>query len=228
MLRTSTFLAFFLIGLGLLTAQKGNISSLQIKDIMQGDAFVGPRPSNAHWATDSKTLYFDWNPDGSLSDSLYAYSVSTKDTKKIDFLTANSLPSSRLIYNQDKTQAVYSKNGDIFLLDLNTYQSKPITKTQARESGPHFTDNGKSIAFEKNDELFTWNIASGLLEQKTRFVKSKNKEPQRDSKDEWLYQDQLEIFDVLQERKAKNDRGEEISSQLEALEPLELKPRASR
>ena len=222
MLRTSLFIAFFLITLNSIVAQKGNVSSLQIKDIMQGDTFVGPRPSNAYWATDGQTLYFDWNPDGALSDSLYAYSISTRDIKKIDFLTANSLPSSRLTYNQEKTQAVYSKNGDIFLLDLNTHQSKPVTKTQARESNPHFTDNGKSIAFEKTDELFTWNIASGLLEQKTTFVKSKNSEPKRDSKDEWLYQDQLELFDVLQDRKTKKDRGEEISSQLEALEPLEI------
>ncbi|NVN17842.1 prolyl oligopeptidase family serine peptidase [Muricauda sp. HICW] len=222
MLRTSSFLAFLFICINSIIAQKGNISSLQIKDIMQGDDFVGHRPSSAYWATDGKTLYFDWNPDGALSDSLYAYSVTNKKINKVGFLDANSLPSSRLTYNQVKTKAVYAKNGDIFLLDLNTHQSKPITKTQARESGPHFTDNGKSIAFEQNGELFTWNTDSGLLEQKTRFVKSKNSEPKRDSKDEWLYQDQLELFDVLQERKIKKDRGEEISNQLETLEPLEI------
>ncbi|WP_108246259.1 S9 family peptidase [Muricauda brasiliensis] len=222
MLRTSSFLAFLFICINSIIAQKGNISSLQIKDIMQGDDFVGHRPSSAYWATDGKTLYFDWNPDGALSDSLYAYSVTNKKINKVGFLDANSLPSSRLTYNQDKTQAVYAKNGDIFLLDLKTHQFKPITKTQARESNPHFTDNGKSIAFEQNGELFTWNMASGLLEQKTRFVKSKNSEPKRDSKDEWLYQDQLELFDVLQERKIKKDTGEEISNQLETLEPLEI------
>jgi len=222
MLRTSSFLAFLFICINSIIAQKGNISSLQIKDIMQGDDFVGHRPSSAYWATDGKTLYFDWNPDGALSDSLYAYSVTNKKINKVGFLDANSLPSSRLTYNQDKTKAVYAKNGDIFLLDLNTHQPKPITKTQARESGPHFSDNGKSIAFEQNGELFTWNTDSGLLEQKTRFVKSKNSEPKRDSKDEWLYQDQLELFDVLQERKTKKDRGEEISNQLETLEPLEI------
>ena len=195
---------------------------------MQGNDFVGHRPSSPYWSTDGQTLYFDWNPDGALSDSLYAYSINNKDIKKVGFLQANVLPSSRLTYNQAKTEAVYSKNGDIFLLDVDTYQSKPIIKTQSRESNPHFTDNGKSIAFEKDGELFTWNIASGLLEQKTQFVKSKEKEPQRDTKDEWLYQDQLGIFDVLQERKAKRDAGEEISKKLEALEPLEIETKGKR
>lgn len=195
---------------------------------MQGDDFVGHRPSSTYWSTDGQTLYFDWNPNEALSDSLYAYSVGSKNIKKVDFLTANSLPSSRITYNQNKTKAVYSKNGDIFLLDIDTYQSKPITKTQGQESNPHFTDNGRSIAFVKDGELFTWNIASGLLEQKTQFVKSKDKEPQRDSKDEWLYQDQLGIFDVLQERKAKRDTGEEISKKLDVLEPLEIETKGKR
>ncbi len=189
---------------------------------MQGDDFVGHRPSSPYWSTDGKTLYFDWNPDGALSDSIYAYSVANKEIKKIGFLAANALPSSYITYNHDKSQGVYAKNGDIFLLDIKNYKSKPITKTQERENSPHFTDNGKSVAFVKDGELFTWNIASGLLEQKTHFVKAKDSEPKRDSKDEWLYQDQLDIFDVLQERKAKRDAGEEISKKLESMEPLEI------
>ncbi|MDF0716899.1 prolyl oligopeptidase family serine peptidase [Muricauda sp. 334s03] len=228
MRRFFTFTVAFLLTFNILQAQKENTSSLKIKDIMQGNDFVGPRPSSAYWSTDGQILYFDWNPSGAMSDSLYAYSMESKDLKKVDFLSANSLPSSRLTYNKAKTEAVYSKNGDIFLLDVDTYQSQPITKTQERESNPHFTDDGKSIAFVMDGELFTWNIASGFMEQKTHFVKSKKSEPQRDSKDEWLYQDQLDIFDVLKERKTKRDAGEQISKKLGALQPLELETEGKR
>ncbi len=189
---------------------------------MQGDAFVGHLPSNAYWSTDNETLYFNWNPDGALSDSLYAYAAKSKDIHKVGFLEANALPASRLTYNDDQSKALYTKNGDVFLLDVASYTAKPIAKTTKRESNPHFTDNGKSIAFVQDGELFTWDIASGTLEQKTHFVKSKDSEPKRDSKDEWLYQDQLDIFDVLKERKEKKDSGDKIREQLEDLEPLEL------
>ncbi|MCK0161710.1 S9 family peptidase [Allomuricauda sp. F6463D] len=227
--RFFTFILLSLITFNTVLAQKGNVSSLKIKDIMQGDAFVGHRPSSPYWSTDGQTLYFDWNPKGAaLSDSLHAYSVGNKKIHKVDFLTANSLPSSRLTYNPDKTQAVFSKNGDIFLLDIATHKSTAITKTQERESNPHFTDSGKSVAFVKGGELFTWNIESGLLEQKTQFVTSKDKEPQRNSKDEWLYQDQLDIFDVLRERKAKKDAGEKISEKLKILEPLEIETKGKQ
>ena len=228
MQRIFTLTVLFLITFNIIQAQKGNISTLKIKDIMQGDDFVGPRPSNPYWSTNGQTLFFDWNPKGAMSDSLYAYSVTEKELKKVGFLKANAMPSSRLTFNKDKTKAVYSKNGDLYLLDVDTYQSKPITKTQERESNPHFTDYGKSIAFVKDGELFTWDINSGLTEQKTNFVKSKNGEPQRNSKNEWLYQDQLDIFDVLQERKTKRDAGDSIRKQLESLNPLEIETKGKR
>ncbi|RIV73844.1 S9 family peptidase [Flagellimonas aequoris] len=217
-----TLLALLLLTYNGLLAQKGNTSTLKIKDIMQGDNFVGHLPSGHYWSSDGMTLYFDWNPDGAMSDSLYAYSIGKKDIKKVDFLSANALPSSRITYNQQKTKAVYSKNGDIFLLDVATYKSTPITKTQERENNPHFTDNGKGIAYTKDNELFVWDTATGTTEQMTHFVKANDKEPKRDSKDEFLYQDQLGLFDVLRERKAKKDAGEEINKKLEALGPLVL------
>lgn len=218
----SILLVLILFSFNSLSAQKGNNSVLKIKDIMQGDDFVGHLPSGAYWSTNSETLYFDWNPDGAMSDSLYAYSSKNGNINKVGFLDTNALPSSRLTYNKDKTKALYTKNGDVFLLDVANYLAKPIAKTTKWESNPHFTDNGKSVAFVQDGELFTWDIASGTLEQKTHFVKSKDTEPKRDSKDEWLYQDQLDIFEVLKERKEKKDAGDKINEQLKDFQPIEL------
>src|SRR5690606_17221559 len=215
-------LAIFLFALAPLMAQRGNNSELKIKEIMKGDEFVGHRPSSPYWSTDSKTLYFEWNPEGAHSDSLYAYDLASKQTRKVGFIQAHALPAPRIVYNREKTLGVYAKNGDLFLLDPKTYGATPITRTADRESDPQFSHNGERIAYTKGGELYTWEIASGLTEQLTRFVKAKDKEPKRDSKDQWLYQDQLELFEVLQERKAKKDAEKKIETALEALRPLEL------
>src|SRR5690606_19976509 len=203
-------LAVFILAIAPLMAQQGNRSELKIKEIMKGDDFVGHRPSSPYWSSDSKTLYFDWNPDGGQSDSLYAHDVAGKRTKKVGFLQAHALPSPRVVYNREKSQGVYAKGGDLFLLDPKTYVATPITKTADREADPQFSHNGTRIAYTKGGELYSWEIASGITEQLTRFVKDKDKEPKRDSKDQWLYQDQLELFGVLRQRKAKKDAGEKI------------------
>src|SRR5690606_14364340 len=143
-------------------------------------------------------------------------------TQKISFLQASALPSPNIVLNREKTQGVYAKDGDIFILDPKTYASTPITRTTDRESNPQFSHNGTRIAYTKGGELYTWEIATGITEQMTRFVKAKGKEAKRDSRDEWLYQDQLGLFEVLQERKAKQDAGKKIADQLDGLRPLEL------
>lgn len=40
-----------------------NVSILTIEKIMKGEDFVGYSPTNIQWSDDSKTIYFDWNPN---------------------------------------------------------------------------------------------------------------------------------------------------------------------
>ena len=212
----------FLINLFPILAQESNISTLKIKDIMKGDDFIGHRPSNVFWATDQSAIYFDWNPDLNFSDSLYSYQLENKKIEQVGFLMAEELPSTRRAKHPTLNKSVYAKNGDIFLLDENTNSILAITQTQERESNPHFTDGGKKIVFEKDQNLFTWDMETGTIEQITDFVKKIEKEPKRSSKDEWLYQDQLGLFGVLRERKEKRDLGDSIRKKLDRKKPLAI------
>jgi len=204
-------------------AQQGNTSTLSVKEIMQGDDFVGHLPSNPQWSLDGQTLYFDWNPVQAQSDSLYSYHLRSSKTVKTDFETAYALPGSNGVYNQDRSLKLYTKRGDIFMLNLKTQLITQITRTEAYESTPHFTENGTKVAYQKGKNLFTWNIATGSTVQLTQ-IKSKKTDDEKSKKDQWLYEDQLGLFDVLRERKAKKDAAEEMNKRLEAKEPLPIDP----
>src|SRR5690606_8519419 len=136
-----------LLSLSISFAQQDNRSSLSIKEIMQGNDFVGHLPSNPQWSLDGQTLYFDWNPEKAQNDSLYAYHLKTAKTSKTDFETAYSLPSSNGVFNRDRSLKLYTKRGDLFLLNLRTQVPIQITRTEAYESVPHFTDNGTKVAY---------------------------------------------------------------------------------
>ncbi|MCK0189862.1 prolyl oligopeptidase family serine peptidase [Arenibacter sp. F20364] len=213
----------FLLSLSISFAQHGNKSSLSIKKIMQGDDFVGHLPSNPQWSLDGQTLYFDWNPEKAQNDSLYAYHLKSAKTIKTDFETSYSLPSTNGVYNPDRSLKVYSKRGDIFLLNLKTRGLIPITQTEEYESAPHFTDNGTKIAYRQGKNLFTWDIANGSTVQLTK-IKSAKSEDEKSAKDQWLYEDQLGLFEVLRERKKKKDNAEEMKKRFEAKGPIPLDP----
>ena len=222
MIKRTFYFLVFLFNLLPLAAQETNISTLKIKEIMKGAEFIGHRPSNVFWDTDQSALYFDWNPDMAFSDSLYTYQLQNKEIEKLDFMEAQQLPSPRMIDHPSLKKSVYAKNGDVYILDRNTNTSLAITQTQERESNPYFTAKGKKIVYEKDQNLYTWDIETGTTEQITDFVKKIEEELKRSSKDEWLYQDQLELFGVLRERKAKREQEENINKKLEAKAPLAI------
>lgn len=203
-------------------AQKGNSSQLSIKEVMQGPDFVGHLPSRINWSDDSKTIYFNWNPENAISDSLYAYQLSTENISKVDFDTQWELPSSWAVYNQDRTKKTYTKNGDLFLLDLSTYTKTQITNTLSRIRSPHFTSNENIIAYRDGNNLFTWDIKSGKIEQITNFTKDSDRDKPTSDKDKWLKTEELEMFKVLQEKKERKDESKIFTKKSKLKRPLAI------
>ena len=217
----SLSLCFVLLSLNL-HAQKGNKSQLSIKEIMQGNDFVGHLPSRLQWADDSKTLFFNWNTENAISDSLYAYNLSSQKTTKVSFDDRWNMPSSRAVYNHSRTKKLYTKNGDIFLLDLITFKKKQITNTLTRKSIPHFAANESKVAYREGNNLFTWEIATGKTEQITNFTKDSDREKPISDKDEWLKEDQMKMFNILQENKERKDASEAYSKLSKLKRPLSI------
>jgi hypothetical protein len=52
-------------------AYSQQLDSLTVEKIMRDPKWIGTSPSNVSWSTDSKYLFFNWNPDNKLSDSVY-------------------------------------------------------------------------------------------------------------------------------------------------------------
>jgi len=203
-------------------AQEYNKSPLTIKQIMQGDDFIGHLPSSVNWSQDGSVIYFDWNPAAAMSDSLYAYNLKTSNTKKVAYEIEKELPSRNFNLNQSKTKKVYAKYGDIFIADLIGNTTFQITSTKDFESNPYFVKNETEIAFTRSGDIFTWNINTGGTKQVTNFTDKKDKEDKKNARDEWLKNDQLALFGVLRERKAKNDERKRILDQRKEKTPLEI------
>ncbi|HUH46623.1 MAG TPA: prolyl oligopeptidase family serine peptidase, partial [Arenibacter sp.] len=182
---------------------------------------IGHLPSDPRWSMDGETLYFDWNPEGAYSDSLYAYPLKKSKILKSDFETEFNLPPSLGTLNKEKSLKLYSRHGDIFKVDLKTRTITQITDTEEQESNPHFTDNGTQIAYVRNNNLYSWNISDGSTVQLTNF-RTKEAEEKKSIKNEWLYNDQLALFEVLRTRKAKTDEEEKQRKRREAKSPLPI------
>ncbi|KAA9349912.1 S9 family peptidase [Larkinella humicola] len=216
-----------LIGLGCLlivraTAQTPTSSPppLTVEKIMQDPkGWIGTSPSGVFWAEDSKTIYFNWNPTKAKGDSLYKIPL-TGDRKPVKVAAAERQklpPATGGTYNRARTLKLYEKDGDLFLLDCKPGKTsgqtvRQLTNTVERESNPSFSGDEQKVVFARSNNLFTVSLATGEWTQVTNLDPgTKKPDPKTNDQETWLKRDQLALFDVLKERKAKKDEGEKIT-----------------
>ncbi len=186
-------------------------AQLTVEKIMQDPKWMGTSPSNITWAIDSKNILFNWNPDKNISDSVYEYSLQTKAIRKLNYNEAQyALALANGIYNVAKTKIVFVYKGDVFLFDNKTGSSVRITQTEESESNARFTLHDEWIVYTRNQNLFGWNIKTGITQQFTNFKSGADaaKPPAVNQQDQWLQQNQLLTSEVVQQRKNKKETKE--------------------
>lgn len=183
---------------------------LTVEKIMRDPKWIGTSPDNVFWGTDNQTVYFSWNPEQQLSDSLYYAGIKNHTPGKTAageraLLTARASGT----YNTDKTLLAYAYQGDIYLLEIKTGKTTRITNTSANEYNPVFSFGEKQVVFQQNRNLYGWDKASGLISQLTNFETGSKPADDDDEKgnaeEQFLKAQQLELMQVVRDKKAKKD-----------------------
>ncbi len=63
--------------------------------------------------------------------------------------------------------AVYERDGDVILLDLHSSTFIPVAVTDADEKSPHFSPDGKKLAFVRDNNLWVWSVEERSEKQLT-------------------------------------------------------------
>ncbi|HUC82063.1 MAG TPA: DPP IV N-terminal domain-containing protein, partial [Flavisolibacter sp.] len=207
-----------LLASSILSAQT-NLAPLTVDKIMRDQKWIGASPSNPYWSADGRYLFFSWNPEKKMSDSLYYITLTDKTPKKATVEMRQETPSfNSIVYNTTKTAYAYVKNGDLYYVDAQKRERR-ITQTVDGESNPQFIANNSKIAFNRAQNVYAWDIATGATEQLTNFVRGNSgREAALNTQEKWLQQDAIRMSEVLQERKAKRDSAEAYNKRTRARE----------
>ncbi|HEX5024248.1 MAG TPA: prolyl oligopeptidase family serine peptidase [Agriterribacter sp.] len=187
------------------------LAPLTVEKIMRDPKWIGTSPSNPLWGVDGKTLYFNWNPDKAMADSIYYITTNGKTPRKLTVNERAAIIYARdVTYNANASLYVYVKEDDIFLGESKTQKSKRITQTSGIESQPGFSFNDQKVVYQLNQNLYAWDIATGETIQLTglqnELPPSANEEEKKgNQQEEWLKSEQLQWIEVLRERKEKKD-----------------------
>lgn len=220
---------------------------LTVESIMQDPKVaVGTSPSTPFWSDDSKTLYFNWNPDRAKSDSLYKVTfvrplkgkqLTASKPVKVTPAERRNLPTAPTSgYNKTYTKRLFERDEDLFLIDLKSGNVRQLTNTVEAETDPVFSRSESRTSADAGDEqrvvfrrggsgmnLFSIDLITGELTQLTDFrIGAKKAEPKLTDQDKFLKKDQVRLSTVLKERKEKKDEGERITKANRPDRPKEI------
>ncbi|HEY6503328.1 MAG TPA: prolyl oligopeptidase family serine peptidase [Chitinophagaceae bacterium] len=243
------FLSLLLLFITISVFSQEKLNKLSVEKIMRDPKWMGTSPSNLQWSQDGQNLYFNWNPDKAIADSLYYISPANKTPVKAGTKETQEFNSTgNFVHNQARTVYAYAKDGDIFITDVKTNKTRRITQTADAESAPRFSFNETKIVYSRSQNLYAWDIITGETLQLTN-LKSGDAVPaatagsgfQRgggggapptrpagpatgtagNQQEDWLKRDQLQYLQVLKERKEKREKGEAYTKSLP--KPKELR-----
>ena len=180
--------------------------TLSVPQIMQGEKFVGYLPEDIRWDADNTTIYFSWNPTQDSLRSDYRVERSGGDPVRLTPEEAGEIVRGGR-YNRDRSERLFTRNSDIYIQSLGaTPRVFAVTQTLDGESNPQWLLGDEAIVFERDNNLFRWNRITGQLTQLTNFREG---EPSRDKSQPpnqaWLERDQLDLFEVLRDRKTQRE-----------------------
>jgi dipeptidyl aminopeptidase/acylaminoacyl peptidase len=209
----------------LLSLSAPSQSTLKIEKIMQGERFTGFSPEEIQWSPSGNNLYFTWNPNLEPVRSMYVINISNKTPEKVSIEVRKSLPSFNGAYNKNRSKVVYSKDGDLFLMEIKTGKVISITSTLAYESNPVFSQKEDKIIYSVGSNLFSWEIGTGITVQLTDLKTGKEKKqdlPYSNDRDKWLYNNQMYLIHVLAQRKEIDDLIRKDADLLKPERPKEI------
>ncbi len=227
------YLFFLLISFSQHIFSQSGLAPLTVQKIMRDEKWIGTSPSNPYWSSDSKYLFFNWNPEKAVSDSIYYITKDNLIPEKASAAFLRSITDAgTIVYNKNKSAFTFSKDGDIYITDTKSGKHRRITQTADYESNPSFSFNDTKIVYTLNQNLYAWDIGNGLTMQLTDFRKgtapalqvsanggrrsqeTKDEKKEMNAQEKWLQRDQLQNFAVLRSRKEKKDLTDSLNKLL--------------
>jgi len=195
---------------------------LTVEKIMQDPKWIGTSPSEIRWGYNNQSIYFKWNPEKAISDSIYNFRIGSKEPVKIHYTDAQLAKAIQDgVYDNSHSKIVYQYKNDIFLLNTANDKNLRITNTEAEKNSLGFSNHDQWVTYISNNNLYAWDITTGMLRQLSDFIHTEAPAIAKHNEEEqWLTNQQLQTSSVINQRKNKKDQHEAYLKSLKISDTL--------
>jgi|LauGreSBDMM110SN_4_FD.fasta_scaffold12677_1 dipeptidyl aminopeptidase/acylaminoacyl peptidase len=177
---------------------------LSVDYIMRDPKWMGTFPSAHFWSSDSKQIYFNYNPEKNLADSLYKIdAVAGAKPIKVSVQEERTLKKDE-IYSADESLKLYKKGNQVLLEDLKKKKTTTLFDWYGPLEKLKFLANEQYISFSSELNFYRFDRSTNRLEKLTSIAsgsKPAKTKPAESGKINFLEQENLALLEEVRKRK---------------------------
>ncbi len=201
---------------------------LTVDSIMRGPDLVGSGISATRWSGDGKMLYFNWRRPGERESSTWTIPREGGEPRRLSREEARLAPPAGGELSRDRKKSLFVEEGNIVLMDLITNERTRLVSGASGVTSPRFTKDEKAVTFVRENNLFRLSLETAELSQLTDIrTTPPRQEPRLTESQQWVEDQQKELFEIIRERAANRERAEARRKERETRQPYHLPRQAS-
>lgn len=189
---------------------------LTLDQAMANPDWIGPPVESAWWSLDGQRALYTLKREGSPVRDTWTIPVAGGEPAKVEGEALAELDAARPVFDTSRRQAVFVRNGDVFLRVLGGPLLQ-LTRSTDAESDPRFGADGRSVVWRVGNDWFRWDSATRLVQPAAlpRAEKDPAAEPEKDA----LREHQLRLSAQLAREKAFREAQRENAEALREADP---------
>lgn len=177
---------------------------LSVDYIMRNPKWMGTFPTAHFWSSDSKQIYFNYNPEKNLADSLYKIEpVAGAKPMKVSVQEERTLKKDE-IYSTDESLKLYKKGNKVLLEDLKKRKITTLFDWYGPLEKLKFLANENYISFSSDLNFYWFDRTTNRLEKLTSITngsKPAKPKPAESGKINFLEKENLALLEEVRKRK---------------------------
>lgn len=171
--------------------------ALTMEQIMSDPDWMGTNPSNPYWSSDSSNVFYSRKQLGTPINDLWQLDPELEGNGSKVPLSEFHLTSYRkAVYSQDKKSMAWLFRGNLFVKNLDTLQTKQLTRGSLSAAQVMFLNDGR-VAFKSENKFIAIDINSGFSSVLVSWEFDKAPKANKKPKD-YLAEQQIDLIEYVQ------------------------------
>jgi len=137
--------------------------ALTLDQAMENPDWIGPPVESAWWSLDGQRAFYTLKREGSPVRDTWVVPVAGGEPAKVEGEALASLDAPQPRFDPMRRQAVFARNGDVFLRGADG-RLQQLSRSAEAEASPSFAADGRAVLWRVGNDWFRWSPDTRLAQ----------------------------------------------------------------